>query len=78
MTSRNDHMIHRRTFLASAAFVATAREPTGPAMPSFAWQLNDAQVAALATYVRDRFGNKATSVNEGDAKRARASLAGMN
>jgi mono/diheme cytochrome c family protein len=76
--SAHDPTTVLRVILQGAQSVATDREPTGPAMPSFAWQLNDAQVAALATYVRDRFGNKAPSVSEGDAKRARASLAGMN
>jgi mono/diheme cytochrome c family protein len=40
-------------------------------MPSFGWQLNDAQVAAVATYVRDRFGNKASPVGESDVRKAR-------
>jgi mono/diheme cytochrome c family protein len=33
--------------------VATKDEPTGPGMPSYAWQLSDAQIAAVATYVRN-------------------------
>jgi mono/diheme cytochrome c family protein len=49
-----------RVILQGAQSVATYHEPTGPAMPSFGWQLNDAQVAAIATYVRDQFGNKAS------------------
>ncbi|SRR5579871_3103770 len=64
-----------RVILQGAQSVATDREPTGPAMPAFGWQLNDAQVAAVATYVRDRFGKKAPPVSESDARRARTSLA---
>jgi mono/diheme cytochrome c family protein len=60
-----------RVLLQGAQTVATDREPTGPAMPSFGWQLNDAQLAAVATYVRDRFG-KAPAVSEGDARKARS------
>jgi len=67
-----------RVVLQGAQSVATDREPTGPAMPAFGWQLNDAQVAAVATYIRDRFGKKAPAVSEGDARKARLSLAGTD
>ena len=60
-----------RVILQGAQTVSTDREPTGPAMPAFAWQLNDAQVAAVATYVRDHFG-KASAVGESDARKARS------
>jgi mono/diheme cytochrome c family protein len=33
--------------------VATKQEPPAPGMPSFAWQLNDDQVAAVLTYIRN-------------------------
>jgi len=59
-----------RVILLGAQTVATDREPTAPAMPAFAWQLNDAQVAAVASYVRDRFG-KAPAVSESDVQKAR-------
>jgi mono/diheme cytochrome c family protein len=38
-----------RVVLLDAQSAATDKAPTGPAMPEFAWQLNDAQVAAVAT-----------------------------
>src|SRR3569832_761785 len=60
-----------RVILQGAQTVSTDREPTGPAMPAFAWQLNDAQVAAVATYVRDQFG-KASAGGESDARKARS------
>jgi mono/diheme cytochrome c family protein len=59
-----------RVILQGAQTVSTDREPTGPAMPAFGWQLNDAQVAAVASYVRDHFG-KAPAVSESEAHRAR-------
>lgn len=62
-----------RVILQGAQSVATEREPTGPAMPAFGWQLNDAQVAAVATYVRNHWG-KAPPVSEDDMRRARAQL----
>ncbi len=60
-----------RVILQGAQTVATDREPTGPAMPGFAWQLDDARIAAVATYVRDHFG-KAPAVSEAEVRRARA------
>jgi mono/diheme cytochrome c family protein len=59
-----------RVILQGAQTVSTDREPTGPAMPAFGWQLSDAKIAAVATYVRDRFG-KAPAVSENDARKAR-------
>src|ERR1700760_3259143 len=63
-----------RVILQGAQTVATDREPTGPAMPAFGWQLDDAGIAAVATYVRNRFG-KAPAVSENDARKARADQA---
>jgi len=60
-----------RVILEGAQTVSTDHETTAPAMPAFAWQLDDAQVAAVATYVRDHFG-KAPPVSESDARKARS------
>lgn len=60
-----------RVILQGAQTVATDREPTGPAMPAFAWQLDDSKIAAVATYVRDHFG-KAPAVSESEVRKARA------
>jgi mono/diheme cytochrome c family protein len=51
-----------QVILHGAASVATREEPTGPQMPSYAWQLDDAQVAAVATYVRNSWGHAAGRV----------------
>src|SRR6202000_1657810 len=59
-----------RVILQVAHTVSTAREPTGPAMPAFGWQLDDAQVAAVATYVRNHFG-KAPAVSESEVSKER-------
>lgn len=64
-----------RVILRGARSVATAGAPTGPAMPSFAWQMNDAQVAAVATFVRNAWGNAAPIVTPADVKEARRHLA---
>ena len=42
-----------RIVLHGARSVPTAAEPTAPGMPGFAWQLDDAQVAAVVTYLRN-------------------------
>jgi mono/diheme cytochrome c family protein len=60
-----------RVILQGAQTVSTDREPTGPAMPAFGWQLDDAQIAAVATYVRNHFG-KASAVSESDVRKARS------
>jgi mono/diheme cytochrome c family protein/uncharacterized membrane protein YphA (DoxX/SURF4 family) len=52
-----------RTVLLGSPGAATAAAPTGPAMPSFAWRLNDAQVASVLTYIRNTWGNAATAVS---------------
>lgn len=41
----------------------TAVAPTPLSMPSYAWKLNDAQVAAVETYIRNAWGNSAPSVS---------------
>jgi mono/diheme cytochrome c family protein len=64
-----------RVILQGAQSVATDREPTGPAMPAFGWQLNDQQISALATYVRDHWGKHAPPVSESEVKKARSALA---
>jgi mono/diheme cytochrome c family protein len=55
--------------------VATAEAPTASAMPPFGWLLNDDQVAAVTTYVRNAWGNAAPAVTAKDASRARELLA---
>jgi mono/diheme cytochrome c family protein len=51
-----------RVILEGAMTVRTAARPTPSAMPAFNWKLTDAQVAAVATYVRNAWTNKAPSV----------------
>ncbi|HEY6452388.1 MAG TPA: c-type cytochrome [Steroidobacteraceae bacterium] len=64
-----------RVVLGGAQSVATDEEPTAPGMPGFGRDLNDAQVAAVATYVRNSWGHAAASVSDGDVGRVRKSLA---
>lgn len=64
-----------RVVLRGARSVATAAEPTAPGMPSFAWQLDDAQVAAVLTYIRNGWGAAAPAVSAADVRKQRTDLA---
>jgi mono/diheme cytochrome c family protein len=58
-----------------AQSAATDQEPTAPAMPAFGWQLSDAQIAAVATYVRNTWGHSASAVSEGQVAKMRRTAA---
>ena len=60
-----------RVLIHGAQSVATQREPTGPSMPAFGWQLTDTQVAAVATYIRNSWGHAAPATDAGDVHNAR-------
>jgi hypothetical protein len=49
--------------LAGTRRTATDKAPTRFGMPAFGWKLNDAQVAAVATYARNAWGNSASAVD---------------
>lgn len=53
----------------------TEAVPTGLGMPSFAWKLDDAQTAAVLTYVRNSWGNQARSVRPQEVAKLRRRLA---
>ena len=63
-----------RLVLAGGQAVHTGAMQTTPAMPSLAWRLDDDQVAAVLTYVRNSFGNAAPRVSAGDVASVRKSL----
>jgi mono/diheme cytochrome c family protein len=60
--------------LSGTRAVSTVGAPTAPAMPAFDWRLNDAQVAAVLTYIRNSWGNAAAAVPAGAVADQRASL----
>ena len=63
-----------RVVLEGSRAVATDGAPTGPAMPSFAWRLSDADVAAVVTYIRNAWGNAAPAVSAGEVANMRQTL----
>jgi mono/diheme cytochrome c family protein len=64
-----------RVVLRGARSVATDKEPTAPAMPSFGWQLKDDQVAAVLTYIRNSWGGAAGAVSPDDVSKQKSTLA---
>ena len=43
-------------------------------MPSFAWKLNDAEIADVSTYIRNSWGNQAAAVSVAGVRDARRKL----
>jgi mono/diheme cytochrome c family protein len=68
-----------RVLIEGARSVATADEPTGPGMPSFAWKLSDDEAAAVLTYIRNSWGASAAAVDSRQVEqtRARAAMTSM-
>ena len=64
-----------RILVTGTRAAATEDAPTAPAMPSFGWRLSDRQVAAVATYIRNNWGNAAGTVSEDEAARVRGKVA---
>jgi mono/diheme cytochrome c family protein len=64
-----------RVVLRGARSVATPAEPTAPAMPSYAWQLKDDEVAAVITYIRNSWGKAAPPVSDADVSKEKSKLA---
>jgi mono/diheme cytochrome c family protein len=64
-----------RIVLRGARSVATDSEPTAPGMPSYGQQLDDSQVAAVLTYMRNMWGAAAPAVAAKDVTRIRSDTA---
>lgn len=63
-----------RVILQGARTAVTDRRPTASSMPSYDWKLSDSEVAAVATYVRNAWGNAAPSVTADQVKSLRQTL----
>jgi alcohol dehydrogenase (quinone), cytochrome c subunit len=63
-----------RLVLAGSRSPATAGAPSRLGMPGFASRLSDGDVAKLATFVRQSWGNNASPVREGSVKAIRDSI----
>jgi mono/diheme cytochrome c family protein len=60
-----------RIILDGAQTVTTPRAPNTGSMPAYAKDLSDAQIAAVANYIRNSWGNAAPLVTAADVKKAR-------
>ncbi len=74
MVQQNDATTLIHVVLRGAQSVATKQAPTGPEMPQFAWILDDNQVANVLTYIRNSWGNSASSVDAATVKKERQAL----
>jgi mono/diheme cytochrome c family protein len=64
------HMVLR-----GALGVGTLKAPTAPEMPQFEWLLTDNDVADVLTYIRNSWGNAASTVKPEDVAKARKAFA---
>jgi mono/diheme cytochrome c family protein len=62
------------TILRGDTVPATDADPTGLAMPAFDKRLDDGDIAALTTYIRQAWGNRAGAVSNNDVKDLREKL----
>jgi mono/diheme cytochrome c family protein len=60
--------------LAGARIGISPSRPSPLTMPSFAWKLNDQEVADVATFIRNSWGNRAAAVSVSDVRIARKKL----
>jgi mono/diheme cytochrome c family protein len=75
VTQSTDPTTVIRFILSGTQTVATDARPTPLSMPSYGWKLTDAQVAAVATYVRNSWGNSAPIVRASDVAKLRRKVA---
>ena len=75
VTQSTDPTTVIRFILSGTQTVATDARPTALSMPSYAWKLDDAEVAAVATYVRNAWGNQAPVVTASQVAKLRRKVA---
>ena len=75
MVRSNDPTTIIRIVLRGARSVATSAEPTAAGMPSYGWQLDDGEVAAVLNYIRNSWGGAAPVIGSKDVSRVRSDTA---
>jgi mono/diheme cytochrome c family protein len=60
--------------LAGGRIGTSQSRPSPLTMPSFAWKLNDAEIADVSSYIRNSWGNQAAPVSVTDVRAARRKL----
>jgi mono/diheme cytochrome c family protein len=75
MVRSHDSTTAIRMVLRGARSVATRQEPTAPGMPSYGWQLDDGQIAAVLNYIRNFWGGAAPAIEAKEVSRIRSDTA---
>lgn len=75
MVKSDDPTTSIRIVLRGARSVGTRAQPTAPGMPSYGRQLDDAQIAAVLTFMRNGWGAAAAPVGAADVARVRSDTA---
>ncbi len=75
MVRSDDPTTSIRIILRGARSVGTSAQPTAAGMPSYGWQLNDDEVAAVLTYIRNNWGGAAGAVSAGQVSKVRRDTA---
>ena len=75
MVKSGDPTTSIRIVLRGARSVGTSAQPTAPGMPSYGKQLDDDEVAAVLTYMRNTWGGAAAAVTSGQVSDVRRDTA---
>ncbi len=75
MARSDDPTTSIRIVLRGARSVGTSAQPTAPGMPSYGRQLDDSQIAAVLTYIRNSWGGAAAPVKADDVATVRRDTA---
>jgi mono/diheme cytochrome c family protein len=75
MVRSDDPTTSIRIVLRGARSVGTSAQPTAPGMPSYGRQLDDNEVAAVLTYMRNSWGGAAGQVDAGQVSKVRLDTA---
>lgn len=74
MVQQNDPIGLEHLILAGGVTGTSSRRPSALAMPSFAWKLTDGEIADVATFIRNSWGNEASGLSASDVETVRKSL----
>jgi mono/diheme cytochrome c family protein len=74
MLQQQDPIGVEHLILAGGRIGISTSRPTPLSMPSFAWKLTDGEIADVATYLRNSWGNQAAPVSQAQVRDARKRL----
>jgi mono/diheme cytochrome c family protein len=74
MLQQTDPLGLEHLILAGGRIGISPSHPSPLTMPSFAWKLDDQEIADVSTFIRNSWGNHAAEVSESDVREARKKL----